>query len=196
MRIQEAVRQAVAAIQGITVTIGEIDHIASRIASAVEEQGAATQEIARNVQQAAAGTQRGVEHDRRRQAGATDTGAAAAQVLEAARQLSHQAEALTGEVDRFVVAVRAAESRPYSPPPLAGGVWGEGGRGTAPSPQPPPARGGEDSVGLESITGRDDPVASQSLCLVERDVDTAQHPITRLARRPLGHAETRRDRFG
>ena len=108
VRIQEAVRQAVAAIQGITATIGEIDRIAAGIASAVDEQGSTTQAIARNVQQAAAGTQEvsntivGVKQ------AATDTGAAAGQVLEAARQLSHQAEALTGEVDRFVVAVRAA----------------------------------------------------------------------------------------
>ena len=78
VRIQEAARQAVAAIQGITATIGEIDRIAAGIASAVEEQGSTTQAIARNVQQAAAGTQEvsntivGVKQ------AATETGAAAA----------------------------------------------------------------------------------------------------------------------
>jgi methyl-accepting chemotaxis protein len=39
------------------VTIGEISRIAAAVAAAVEEQGAATQEIARNVHQAAIGTQ-------------------------------------------------------------------------------------------------------------------------------------------
>jgi methyl-accepting chemotaxis protein len=108
VRIQEATRQAVAAIQGITGTIGEIDQIAVGIASAVEAQSSTTQEIARNVQQAAAGTQAvsgtiaGVKE------AATETGAAANHVLAAAKQLSHQAEALTGEVDRFIAGVKAA----------------------------------------------------------------------------------------
>jgi methyl-accepting chemotaxis protein len=124
VRIQEAVRLAVAAIQGITLTIGEIDHIAAGIASAVEEQGSTTQAIAHNVQQAAAGTQEVSNTIGGVKQAATDTGAAASKVLVAARQLSHQADALTGEVDRFVVEVRAAESRPYSTPPLAGGVLG------------------------------------------------------------------------
>jgi methyl-accepting chemotaxis protein len=43
-------------IRGIGLTIEKIKQINFGIASAVEEQGAATQEIARNVQQAAQGT--------------------------------------------------------------------------------------------------------------------------------------------
>jgi methyl-accepting chemotaxis protein len=54
--IQEATEGSVVSIKEITVTIGRISEIATTIASAVEEQGAATQEISRNVQQAAAGT--------------------------------------------------------------------------------------------------------------------------------------------
>ncbi len=45
------------AIKGITQIIEQVRQISSAIASAVEEQGAATQEIARNVGQAAQGTQ-------------------------------------------------------------------------------------------------------------------------------------------
>lgn len=37
------------AIRGIATTIDEVSQIATAIASAVEEQGSATQEIARNV---------------------------------------------------------------------------------------------------------------------------------------------------
>ena len=55
--IQNATEDSVAAIGEIGVTIGRISEIATTIASAIEEQGAATQEVARNVQQAAVGTQ-------------------------------------------------------------------------------------------------------------------------------------------
>ncbi|MEO0963212.1 MAG: methyl-accepting chemotaxis protein, partial [Pseudomonadota bacterium] len=41
----------------ITNTIGEVSQVASAIASAVEEQGATTQEISRNIHEAATGTQ-------------------------------------------------------------------------------------------------------------------------------------------
>ena len=55
--IQAATNEAVTAIQTVGKTIGRINEFSSAIASAVEEQNAATSEIARNVQQAAAGTQ-------------------------------------------------------------------------------------------------------------------------------------------
>jgi methyl-accepting chemotaxis protein len=55
--IQAATQVSVAAIKEISGTIGRISEISSTIASAVEEQGAATQEISSNVQQAAQGTQ-------------------------------------------------------------------------------------------------------------------------------------------
>jgi methyl-accepting chemotaxis protein len=53
--MQTATGEAVIAIKAITETIGRIHQIAATIAAAVEEQGAATQEIARSVQQAAGG---------------------------------------------------------------------------------------------------------------------------------------------
>src|SRR5438552_314775 len=55
--IQAATQDSVNAIKEISVTIEKLSEISSTIASAVEEQGAATQEISRNVQQAAQGTQ-------------------------------------------------------------------------------------------------------------------------------------------
>jgi len=108
VQIQEATQQAVAAIRGITGTIGEIDQIAAGIAASVEEQSATTQEIARSVQQAAAGTVEVSSTIAGVKQGATETGAAAGQVLEAARQLSRQTAGLTGEVDQFIAAVKAA----------------------------------------------------------------------------------------
>ena len=50
---QTATGDSVAAIKEIIATIANISQITSTIAAAVEEQGAATKEIARNVSQAA-----------------------------------------------------------------------------------------------------------------------------------------------
>src|SRR5665647_673069 len=54
--IQAATQESVNAIKEISGTIEKLSEISSTIAAAVEEQGAATQEISRNVQQAAQGT--------------------------------------------------------------------------------------------------------------------------------------------
>ncbi|EME68159.1 methyl-accepting chemotaxis sensory transducer, partial [Paramagnetospirillum caucaseum] len=54
--VQDATNGAVDAIQGISGIIGRINEIAGVIAEAVEGQGAATLEIARNIQDAAAST--------------------------------------------------------------------------------------------------------------------------------------------
>ncbi len=53
-------RDSVNAIREISGTIERLSEISSAIAAAVEEQGAATQEISRNVQQAAQGTPAGL----------------------------------------------------------------------------------------------------------------------------------------
>ena len=106
--IQGATGTAVQSIQSIGRTISEVDQIATAIASAVEEQGSATKEIARNVQQAAVGTAEvsatiaGVSQA----AHATQT--AAGEVLASSGALARLSDALRSEVDRFVSAIRAA----------------------------------------------------------------------------------------
>ncbi len=107
-QVQLATTEAVEAIRGISVVIEEIGTIATMIAAAVEEQGAATAEIARNVQQTAASTQTVTANITGVSQAASDTGMAAGQVLDAAGDLSRQAESLSGEVARFVADVRAA----------------------------------------------------------------------------------------
>ena len=68
----------------------------------------ATQEIAKNIHEAANGTQdvtsniSGVQH------AATEAGAAATQVLGAAEQLSQQSKDLASQVNGFLADVRAA----------------------------------------------------------------------------------------
>ncbi|MEJ0070308.1 MAG: hypothetical protein WDO24_18120 [Pseudomonadota bacterium] len=79
--VQEATKSAVGAIEAIRAKIGELSQIASMIAASVEEQGAATQEISRNVQEAARGTQEVSSNITAVKEAATQTGAAAEQVL-------------------------------------------------------------------------------------------------------------------
>ena len=74
----------------------------------MEEQGAATQEIVRNVSQAAAGTDEVTSNIAGVARASEETGAAAAQVLGAAGELSRQSEHLGVEVSRFLGSVRAA----------------------------------------------------------------------------------------
>lgn len=106
--IQNATEQSVTAIKDIGDTIGRMSEIASTIASAVEEQGAATQEISRNVQQAAQGTMQVSSNITDVQRGASETGSASAQVLSAAQSLSRDSNRLKQEVSRFLNSVRAA----------------------------------------------------------------------------------------
>jgi methyl-accepting chemotaxis protein len=74
----------------------------------VEEQGAATQEISRNVQQAAQGTQQVSSHVIDVQRGASETGLASSQVLSAAQLLACESDRLKSQVQKFLNAVRTA----------------------------------------------------------------------------------------
>jgi methyl-accepting chemotaxis protein len=106
--IQSATQESVGAIKEIGDTIGRMSEIASTIASAVEEQGAATQEISRNVQRAAQGTQQVSSNITDVQRGTSETGSASSQVLSAAQSLSRDSNRLKLEVGRFLNTVRAA----------------------------------------------------------------------------------------
>ena len=94
------------------IVLGErlrpLQAVAVGIAAAVEEQGAATQEIVRNVGQAAQGTGEVTSNIAGVASAAAETGRAADQVLGAASELSRQSEHLSGEVDRFLSTIRAA----------------------------------------------------------------------------------------
>ena len=105
--IQSTTADAVGAIEEIGRTIGHMDAISSSIASAVDQQGAATSEIARNVHEAAAGAQSVSGHIEAVGRTTGEAGAAARQMLSAADGLAHQSEILRGDVDQFLVDVRA-----------------------------------------------------------------------------------------
>ncbi len=106
--MQVATGDSVLTIKEISSTINLMSEISSTIAAAVEEQGAATQEIARNVQQAAELSMRvaGNITDVDRSNG--ETGAASAQVLSAAQSLSRESNHLQMEVRNFLSTIRAA----------------------------------------------------------------------------------------
>jgi methyl-accepting chemotaxis protein len=74
----------------------------------MEEQGAATAEISRNVQEAARGTEAVTGTIGEVRQGAGETGAAAAQVLSAAQELARHSASLGHEVDAFLAGVKAA----------------------------------------------------------------------------------------
>ncbi|WP_232630397.1 methyl-accepting chemotaxis protein [Methylobacterium sp. Leaf118] len=106
--IQGVTEQAVVAIGAITSRIREINSVATSIAAAVEEQGAATQEIVRNVSQASAGTADVTSNLAGVAQASEETGTAAGHVLSSASELSRQSEHLSAEVQRFLATVRAA----------------------------------------------------------------------------------------
>jgi methyl-accepting chemotaxis protein len=106
--IQAATQDSVGAIQEISGTIEKLYEISSAIAAAVDEQGAATQEISRNVQQAAMGTMQVSSNISSVERGASETGAASSQVLSAAKSLSDDSSRLKLEVGKFLGSVRAA----------------------------------------------------------------------------------------
>jgi len=106
--IQASTTDAVSSIQGIAKTIAEISEVATTVASAVEEQEAATREIADNIQQAAQGTQEVNTNISEVSRSVQETGSAASQVLEASEQLSQQAADLQNSISSFLDNVKAA----------------------------------------------------------------------------------------
>ncbi|EWY36478.1 chemotaxis sensory transducer [Skermanella stibiiresistens SB22] len=106
--MQAATSGAVGAIQAIGGTITRIDEIVTVIAAAVEEQGSATREIARNIQEASRGTDEVSSNINGVHGAAGETGRTASQVLEVAAGVAHQADTLRREVGEFITRVKSA----------------------------------------------------------------------------------------
>ena len=106
--MQDVTTSAVGAIQGIGRIIGEINDVTTTIAAAVEEQGAATREIARNIQHAAGGTSEVSSNIVGVSTASAEAGAAASEVLGASDALRREADLLRGEIDAFLNSMRAA----------------------------------------------------------------------------------------
>jgi methyl-accepting chemotaxis protein len=95
-------------IQGIVTVINQMLEISTAIASAVEEQGTATQEIARNVQMAAQGTEEVRTQITGLQRDVSDTDGAASEVLSTAERLARNSELLKTNVTNFLRHIRTA----------------------------------------------------------------------------------------
>jgi methyl-accepting chemotaxis protein len=96
------------AIGGITQTIADPGEITTAIAAAVEEQSAATAEIARSAQQAAHGTEAISDNLTALAQASSDTGSAAEAGLGASSRLSAHCAKMTGSVRDFVGSLQAA----------------------------------------------------------------------------------------
>lgn len=106
--MQQSATTAVDAIRGMLKTISSINDSTTTIAAAVEEQTAATGEIAQSVGLAAKGSRDVSENILHVNTAALRTGTASAQVLSAARELSRESENLKQKVDKFFNDIRAA----------------------------------------------------------------------------------------
>jgi methyl-accepting chemotaxis protein len=106
--IQVATNNVVEAIKGIGGTIGQVNEISVSIASAVEQQGVATQKIVRNTEDAANGTAEVSANIGGVSVGIAATETAASRVLAAADQLGKQTSSLRAEIDHFLADIQAA----------------------------------------------------------------------------------------
>ena len=106
--LQASTSEAVTSIGGITETIAQMSEITVGISTAIDQQGDATREIARNIQSVAAGASEISAHIGGVTTAAAATGKAASDVLSNARELDNQSGMLRNAVDEFLVKVRAA----------------------------------------------------------------------------------------
>ncbi len=106
--MQEATDLSVEAIDKIQKKISEVEHISTIIAAAVHEQGAATQEIARNVRSAAAGTQAMSSHIENVVRSVGDTSTSATSVAQLAHELDDLARGMSTMIDSFTQSMKAA----------------------------------------------------------------------------------------
>jgi methyl-accepting chemotaxis protein len=100
--------ECVSAIDSISHTIRDISVVATTIASAVEEQGSATREIARSVRQAAVGTSEVSKNVVGASQAAGQSRDLAENVLVAAGELGQHASLLFNSVDTFLAGLRSA----------------------------------------------------------------------------------------
>jgi methyl-accepting chemotaxis protein len=106
--IQTATNNVVEAIKGIGGTIGQVNEISVSIASAIEQQGAATQEIVRHTEEVANGTAEVSTNIGGVSRGIAATETAATRVLTATDQLGKQTASLRAEIDHFLADIQAA----------------------------------------------------------------------------------------
>jgi len=99
--IQQATRDSVRDIEGITTIIGDLSEIATGIATAVEQQASATSEISSNVQIAAQGTQVFTQEISAVRGSVESVAGTVGEIRTMSAQLKAQSENLHDQSDRF-----------------------------------------------------------------------------------------------
>ncbi len=106
--IQQATKQSVSGIEGIGSTIDRIHEISTTIATAVEEQTSATQEISRNVSDTSRGTEEVSTKIETVNRVSQEVNNASKSVLDTAGSMHEQSDVLQKQVDQFVQNIRAS----------------------------------------------------------------------------------------
>ncbi len=106
--MQDKANLSVTRIAAIGTTVADLSRIGTAIAAAVEQQGAATTDIARNIADAAHGTDNVALHIDGIARVTRETGGTAAQVEHIAGDLARQGDGLKADVERFLEQIRAA----------------------------------------------------------------------------------------
>ena len=105
-QVQSSTGETVGAIHEVTGVIRTVNDVSASIAAAVEEQGAATQEIARNVEQASLGSAMVTESIHYVLESAESSARLAVEIGESSSSLSDQTATLRGNVEAFLGKVR------------------------------------------------------------------------------------------
>lgn len=106
--MQDTTGDSVAALRSIAGQVRELEQTAISIASAVDQQSVAGQDLARSIDLAASGTQEVAGHIEGVRELSLSTGAAAKQVLASADELKQQAMTLSSQAEAFLGKVRTA----------------------------------------------------------------------------------------
>jgi methyl-accepting chemotaxis protein len=118
--IQTSTKSAVEAVRHVASSMTEIEKVTTAIAGAVEEQGAATQEISRNANLAAQGTKVLADNISTVNGAIGETTRSAGAVLDASLSLADEANRLTEEVQNFFTALSAGDRREADDPAYRG----------------------------------------------------------------------------
>ena len=105
--MQDTTGASVRALRSIASEVAQLESTAVSIASAVDQQSVAGQDLARSIDLAARGTEQVSGHIKEVRELSVSTGTAASQVLDSSTALEKQASILRGQVDNFLATVRA-----------------------------------------------------------------------------------------
>ena len=105
--VQQQTGQAAEAISDIASIIREMDEVSGIIAATMEQQGTATQEITRNIQEAHSGTAEVARNIAGVSGDASESSRAAQEVFSAAFRLGREAESLRAVADDFLVGLES-----------------------------------------------------------------------------------------